>query len=99
MAASALESLGRYQTGAGMGATQGAGDIYSRLTGHGLQSRQLGYQGAVQGNRIGTQSGENIGSLMFSLLRSGQGKGGGGGNVPNRQAGGGGFQMTPVGMG
>ena len=75
-AAAALESIARYETSAGLGVKGQAGSIYSSLAGPSVAGRQLGFQGALAGERSATQTGENIGALLFSILQAGQGKGG-----------------------
>lgn len=78
-AAGMLGSLGLAQTGQGVGAQQGAGGLYSSLLGTMTGGRAIGLQGAIAGDRTGTAAGQNIGSLLFALMQSGQGKKGGGG--------------------
>lgn len=76
MAAAALESTGRFQTGTGVGATGGAARTFTDLLGQGRADRALGLRGETMADLSGTRSGENIGALLFSILASGAGKDG-----------------------
>lgn len=77
-AAAALGDIGRFQTASGIGATGGAGGIFSDLLGKGLQSRGLGLTGRLAAEDARGKTGTDIGSLLFGLLASGAGKGDGG---------------------
>lgn len=76
-AAAALGDVGKFQTATGVGATGQAGGLYDRLLGKGLQSRGLGLSGRLQAEQARGKTGGDIGSMLFSLLASGAGKGGG----------------------
>ncbi len=76
-AAAALTDIGKFQTSSGVGATAGAGGIYSDLLGKELKSRELGLAGRLHAEEARGKTGGDIGSMLFQLLASGAGKGGG----------------------
>jgi hypothetical protein len=87
-AAAALGNIGRFQTGAGIGATGQSGGIYADLLGKGLQGRGLGLTGRLEAEKSRRQTGQDIGNMLFSLLSSGAGKSGGGGGYKGLPLGG-----------
>jgi hypothetical protein len=88
-AAGELGRLGQYATSTGIGATSGAGGIFSDILGRGAGDRRLKFGAELESERRGTAFGESLGSLMFQLLTSGAGKKGGGS--------GGKYQGAPIG--
>jgi hypothetical protein len=69
-AADRLADVGRFGTGT-------AASAFSDILGRGQGNRQLGWQAGAYAQQQTTQMGRDLGSLIFSLMAGGAGKGGG----------------------